>query len=196
MTWHDQGRRKCSSVEIIRSKELPQGSDSTFFLLPVNNAMLRFNFHPSPHIIHQPILSKPPQTLLILARSSLAGFLSPTKSAVYLTTSTPASPSYQLLQIPSADLHIPTILVQAVGQTLGSRLTALLRPAVVLIPLLGLRRDGVVVLLAFGHVTAAGVAAAEHAADGVPDGGADCYTTMFKSAIDLVRVVMTKWVKA
>lgn len=78
--------------------------------------------------------------------------------------------TYQLLQIPPADLHVAAVLVHALGE-LRSRALAVARGVPLVVVLLGgcglgLRRG-----------SGLGGAAGEEAADGVADGGTDCDTT-------------------
>ena len=120
--------------------------------------------------ISSPALFALAKTPLVLARSGLARFLCHPISLPLRRDQSPVQKStYQLVQIPGADLHTPTILIQAVGKALSSRLTALLRPVVVLVTLLGLRGHCIIVCLPLSYISAARVTATEHATDGVTD---------------------------
>jgi len=82
--------------------------------------------------------------------------------------------TYQLLHIPTADLHVARVLVHAVGELLGDA-GAVVAP-LLLARALVLRRN--VVLLSLGGRTAT---AAEEAADCVADRGANGNTTTEKT---------------
>lgn len=83
----------------------------------------------------------------------------------------------QLIQVPSTNLHIPPILIQALGEALRVRLAATSSPAVALVSsVLALRRYRIVSLLGFGWGTARPTT--EEATDGVAYAGANCYTTV------------------
>lgn len=88
--------------------------------------------------------------------------------------------SYQLLQVPSTNLHITLVFIQACRELLGIHFTTPRAPSVVLVAfVVALAGEGVVglLLLSWGAGSAT-----EHSSDCVADGGADCYTAVVLSA--------------
>jgi hypothetical protein len=88
--------------------------------------------------------------------------------------------TYQLLQIPTADLHIPLVLIQAFCKLLCIYLTASLSPSTVLLVASG--RNTIILLLLRSWL---GGSTTKEATNCVADGRANCYTTVSSS---LVRV--------
>lgn len=85
--------------------------------------------------------------------------------------------THQLLEVPSADLHVALVLVQTLCERLGIILATSRAPLVILVAVVvGLACDCVVGLFGWG-----GGSATEHAADGVADGGTNCYTAVVVS---------------
>lgn len=84
--------------------------------------------------------------------------------------------SLELLEVPVANLHVATVVVEALGEGLGSAGAVvsilLLLLIILLLVLLGSLR-----LHLLGRRSLFGRAAAEEATDGVADGGADSDTT-------------------
>lgn len=74
----------------------------------------------------------------------------------------------ELLEVPVADLHVATVVVEALGELLGGAGAVVAAPLLLL--LLVLRLHGRLLLGRGGRL---GGAAGEEAADGVADGGAD-----------------------
>ncbi len=109
------------------------------------------------------------------------GKISAPNMSALVPTTVQGKYTHQLIQIPRANLHIASILLQAVAKPLGRLLTALLAPAIIIIALLGLRSDRIVVRLPLRYFTTAGMATTEHAADGMANGRADCDTAMGRS---------------
>ena len=105
---------------------------------------------------------------------NLPSYLSP-PTPLILTSS--SLTRLQLIQIPPAYLHVSLVLIQALGEAPRVRLAApRSAPAVALVwPVLGLRGGGLGLL---GFCWSRG-ATAEEAADGMADGGADCYSTVW-----------------
>jgi hypothetical protein len=81
--------------------------------------------------------------------------------------------TYQLLQIPAADLHVALILIQALSELLRIRLTASRTPAV-LLGLISLRRNSIILRCLLGGSSGT---ATEESADCVADRRAYCNTT-------------------
>ena len=80
--------------------------------------------------------------------------------------------AHKLIQIPSTDLHVALILIQALGKTLRVRLAAPRSPAIPLISrIIRLAGHGTVGLLGFGRSTAG--SSAKEATNGMADRRAD-----------------------
>jgi len=92
--------------------------------------------------------------------------------------------AYQLFQIPSTDLHVPLVLVQALSELLGIDLTASLSPAV-LRSLISLRSNSVLLRL----LSCWSGRSSEETGDCVANGRSDCYA----SAIVSLSVVGRSW---
>lgn len=136
------------------------------------NALMSVVLSSNHHTRRQPSpqATRPRPTLcLVGASSSLACFLYPGRQRNFRNPK--GVETYQLVQVPVADLHVAAMLVQALCELLGDARAVVggAPPAL----LLALRRDAV--LLRWLGRRRAG-AAAEEAADGVADRGADCDT--------------------
>jgi hypothetical protein len=118
---------------------------------------------------------------LILARSRLARFL-PQICQPLSRPTVQGKYTHQLIQIPRANLHVASILLQAVAKPLCRLLTALLPPAIVVIALLSLRSDRIIVRLPLRYFTTAGMATTEHTADSMANRRADCDAAVGRSA--------------
>ena len=98
---------------------------------------------------------------------------SPTRRSIPLVVLRRGLTSLELLKVPVADRHVAVVLIHALGEVLRGALAVVLSLPVVG-GLLVLRDGGGVGL---GRGSSLRGAAAEEAADGVTDGGADCYTS-------------------
>lgn len=88
--------------------------------------------------------------------------------------------AHQLIEIPSTNLHISTILIQALGERFGIRLTATGTPAITLISrVVGLRSSNTAILRLGFRSRVAGSASKEPA-NRMPDGRAYSNTTATK----------------
>jgi hypothetical protein len=84
-----------------------------------------------------------------------------------------SSLTYQLLQIPTADLHISLVFIQALGELLCIHLAAAWSPGIVLLVASG--SHAIILLLFCGSLRGS---ATEETTDCVADRGADCYTSV------------------
>jgi len=101
--------------------------------------------------------------------------------------------SLQLLQVPTADLHIPLVLVHALCEV--ARVDVARPRAVVVLRICRLRgvllRLGLLLLLLLRGRR--GAATSEEAADRVADRGSDCYTTVLNVSIAVGFVRISLW---
>ncbi len=142
----------------------------------VDFVIVTYNMHIFSSLTYHTILHLPRlwnrQFHLILARSSLT--------------------SFQLVQIPSANLHVSSVLVQALREAFGVGLTASSPPAVVLVSsVLSLLCYLIACLLSFHRGTAR--TTTEEAADGVAYTGADCYTTIKCKRLFIAFTLVMCW---
>jgi hypothetical protein len=95
--------------------------------------------------------------------------------------------TYQLLQVPPADLHVPTVLIQALGKLLCIYLAALCSPAVGL-STIALRRN--TVILDWLSSRSRG-ATAKETTNGMANRRTDCDTTIF-AGVSIYFLVATE----
>ena len=122
---------------------------------------------------------------LVLLGRRLAGFLHPTLASC--TNTTQRASTYQLVEVPAAHAHLvlALVLIQAAGERFGAVVAPARVPGAVagVHALLARRCEGRV--LRFGSL---GGAAAEHAANHVPDGGAEGHATKMSRSGQRLRL--------
>lgn len=103
-----------------------------------------------------------------------------TSSSKYLVSRSSSLATLELLQVPSTNLHVATVLIETLCEVLGWLLTA----AGAVLGVVGLLLTGLLILIVLLGINlfllgwSCGGATTEPATDGVADGGTDCYTTV------------------